>query len=413
VENPDVIRRIEKLPPQKKEILKCFCRGMSIRQIAEKFFIGEGTVRSHMTQIYVKLELDLISVDARRAVLLRLYCEAFDKYVRGSEYKGEKALVDLSPESFEKEAEEEEEKMSKKDKERSEEANEMIDSDHKKIIKLRPRDWEKIDDTGLMVGKEEPRRNPNPFQVGLFLFALIGFATVAIILYGLLTGNFQLIRPNQEQAVQQEQVEQQPTQAQAQIQEEPTQIIQPTAIPTNAETSTPAPTPLPKPVILFEDDFEGGLSDAWEVVSGNPVVVNGMLSSDRDTWVVVGDPAWTNYSVEFDADTFSNWYNWGYNVFGIRIQDIDQMYAYKWTTEQTEWYVIENGDWNVMPQSDQRLGSGMKNFRIVANGDSITMYVDGVNVYSFYSNKYPQGRVGFLIGAETIIDNFKIKEILE
>ncbi len=38
------------------------------------------------------------------------------------------------------------------------------------------------------------------------------------------------------------------------------------------------------------------------MVSGNPVVVNGTLSADQDTWLLVGDPTWTNYSVEFQGE---------------------------------------------------------------------------------------------------------------
>ena len=410
MENPDVIRRLEKLPPQKKEILKCFCRGMSTSQIAEKFCIQEGTVRSHMTQIYIKLELDLISVDARRAVLLRLYCEAFEKYVRGSEYEGEKVLVDLSPESFEKEVEDEEEKMSKKDKERSEEASEMIDSDHKEIIKLDSRKWEKIDDSGLVAQKEEFRRKPTPFQVGLFIFALIGFAVVAIFLYGFLTGNFQFIRAGQEQIEQQ-----QPTQSRAQIQEEPTQIMQPTAIPTNAETSTPEPTAPPQPAILFEDNFENGLSNAWEVVSGNPMIVNGKLTTDQDTWLLVGDPSWKNISVEFNTNFKRSTFGTGtsFNGIGLRAKDVDNMYFIRWGEYQDGIFIIEDGNWNELPDTGYDVIDKEVNLRITVVDGQVTLYDNGVKALSFFDTRFENGRVAVHIFANSTFDDFKIKEILE
>ena len=193
VENPDVIRRLEKLSPRKKEILKCFCHGMSIEQIAEKFVLGKSTIRAHINQIYIKLELDLISVDARRAVLLRLYCEAFEKYVKGSEYKGETAIVDLSPESFEEEAKEEED-MTPKSQNRKKEIDDMIDADHKALKKAEPFI---IDDGGLIPVPEENKRRNNPFQLVLFIFALIGFAAVSIFVYELLTGRLGIFSTNQ------------------------------------------------------------------------------------------------------------------------------------------------------------------------------------------------------------------------
>ena len=54
--------------------------------------------------------------------------------------------------------------------------------------------------------------------------------------------------------------------------------------------------------VIFEDDFEDGLSDNWEIVSGNPIVVNGMLTADQDTWLLVGDQSWKNVSVEFNTN---------------------------------------------------------------------------------------------------------------
>jgi hypothetical protein len=197
----------------------------------------------------------------------------------------------------------------------------------------------------------------------------------------------------------------------AKVQPESAAVVQ--SSPTDTLQPTPKATSRPKPAVIFEDNFDQGLSDEWEVVMGNPIVVNGMLSSDQDTWILVGDPEWTDYSVEFIAETASNWFNWGFNVTGIRVIDIGNMFAYKWTTEQTEWHVVDNGNWSILPQSSTRLGGNMKNFKFDVKGNSVNFYIDGVKAYSFFNDKFPQGRVGLKVAKDTVIDNFKIREILE
>jgi hypothetical protein len=392
----DAIVKLRSLSPNEFEILKLYCQNYRYYDISKEMHIARSTVKNYMGRIYVKLGLDQLPTRARTFALARVYCPAIKEFEQQREK--DKALVLVGKEEeplpikggLQKIVEEDDGGPAKiNDGEIIPFESTVIDID--------------IDDTGHF----PERRKINPLMIGFVVIALLSILFTGYSLFNRFFGTPPASEP-QISAVATQEKQAQPTAEPVAAQVIP---IDTQSVPT--ETSAPVPTPLPKPAILFEDDFEQGLSDSWEVISGNPVVVNGMLSSDRDTWILVGDPNWTNYSVEFDADTYSNWYSWGYNVFGIRVQDIDKMYAYKWTTEQTEWYVVENGDWDAMPQSDQRVGTGMKNFRMVANGDSITMYIDGVNVYSFYSDKYPQGRVGFLIGAETIIDNFKIKEILE
>ncbi len=418
MENPDVIKRLERLTPRKREILNCFCRAMSIKQIAEKYFITEGSVRAHINQIYIKLELDLISVDARRAVLLRLYCEVFEKYVKGSEYKGKTAIVDLSPESFEEEAKEAEEELTPEEKEREQEIDDQVDADHKALIKIPPLKPERINAIEPVPQRDESRRRINPFQVGLFIFALIGFAAVAILAYEFLSGRFSIV-PAREAAAnlenQQEPVAMQPTQAPAEAQGEPTQAIiqptntamQPTALP------TPEPTSPPKPAILFEDDFESGLLDAWEVVSGNPIVVNGTLSTDQDTWLLVGDPGWENYSIEFRTNSPVGWTAQGFNALGVRAETVDNMYAYKWAEYDSECFILKNGDWVAVPQTDFVPGREEKTYRFTIEDDLFTVYMNGQKRTSFFDKRYSNGRIALKLFADTFIDDFKVREILE
>lgn len=49
--------RIEQLTEREREIIKYVCQGLKNKQIAEKLFISESTVRNHITSILAKLEL--------------------------------------------------------------------------------------------------------------------------------------------------------------------------------------------------------------------------------------------------------------------------------------------------------------------------------------------------------------------
>lgn len=389
----DEIEKIKRLTPREIEVLKLVCEHHTYKEISKKLWISESTIKTHMGNIYIKLGLDQLPRRARIFALGDVYCKALKD-------------IDFIPD---------------KDMDREDEGREIIPSPISNELMKKVED----DDGGpimVLEGKglepypfpdEEPpfkpvRRKANPVMMVFMVIAIISILFTGYSIFNRFFGT----PPRQpistpEKMAELDELEVNPTD----VQPEPVAVAQ--SNPTDTVQSTPKATARPKPAILFEDNFDQGLSDEWEVVMGNPIVVNGMLSSDQDTWILVGDPEWTNYSVEFIGDTASNWFNWGFNVTGIRVIDIGNMYAYKWTTEQTEWHVVENGDWSILPQSSTRLGVNMKNFKFDVKGNSVTLYIDGVKAYSFFNEKYPQGRVGLMIAQDTVIDNFKIKEILE
>jgi DNA-binding NarL/FixJ family response regulator len=50
-------RRLEKLTPREHEVLDSMARGLSNREIADRFVIEESTVKTHVKRILMKLEL--------------------------------------------------------------------------------------------------------------------------------------------------------------------------------------------------------------------------------------------------------------------------------------------------------------------------------------------------------------------
>lgn len=49
---------IGRLTPRERDLLKALAEGLSDKKITERLYVGEGTVRSHMTHILSKLEVD-------------------------------------------------------------------------------------------------------------------------------------------------------------------------------------------------------------------------------------------------------------------------------------------------------------------------------------------------------------------
>ena len=405
------INQLLTLTKPELEVLKFFCAGDPNKKIGKELFIEQGTVRGHMREIYIKLGLFGYPTSKRRFIILKEYChlrcdpeylEALEEGVTGIDQEG-KALIVIEPDE-------------EPDEERIQDVDDMIEEDSKYWLMVIPiEEAEKLPPVELIPINNPPERKPNPFKIGLFIFALIGFAAVAIMGYEFLSGRFSIVPAITNMENPQEPVAEQPTQAPAVVQVEPTQAIQPTntaIIPT--ESPTPEPTSAPQPTILFEDNFDDGLSDAWEIVQGSPVVVNGMLSTDQNTWLIVGDPSWKNYSIEFTSteENYNSFYA-GFNAIGVRASDIDNMYAFKWVEHESICSIVRNGEWGEVPQSSFKPGYSPYIFRIIVKNDKISVFLNDDLKASFFSNEYNEGRIALKIYDATSIDNFKVREILE
>ena len=71
--------RFQTLSKREKEVLQLICQHNSYDQISEKLFISKKTVKSHMSHIYDKLDLDYLIRDERVLQIHNIYCPLFSE----------------------------------------------------------------------------------------------------------------------------------------------------------------------------------------------------------------------------------------------------------------------------------------------------------------------------------------------
>ena len=190
----------------------------------------------------------------------------------------------------------------------------------------------------------------------------------------------------------------------------PTNELQPTYTPYPTYTPVPPPIFTSTPSYAFFDNFDSGPSPEWEVTNGSIIVVNGQLTTDNLATLFVGDTNWTDYKIEFDMIPYQAWMNdESLSVF-VRVKDMKKIVGFVVNTFDSEWDIVQNGNWNEVPtsyNSDAQLGWSGK-VMLVVKGGNFEAYLNGYQVSSFYNADFPNGKVGIRIGHKATIDNFKI-----
>lgn len=69
--------RFQSLTKREKEVLQLICQHNSYQKIADELFIGKTTVKTHMHNIYIKLELEDLARDERIMQIHNVYCPLF------------------------------------------------------------------------------------------------------------------------------------------------------------------------------------------------------------------------------------------------------------------------------------------------------------------------------------------------
>ena len=396
--NSEAIEKIQKLTDQERKVFKLFCEDLIYRDIGDKLDIEETTVKKHMSNIRIKFGIDLMNRRKRDSVLRNKFCMALQALENqdqkkdieegsqnGTESKDSNDKQTTDAEIIEDNVPEEkpQDKETEKPKENGFEEVEKKDDEEPLNQKKKKPLNEKKDGNKM---KNNGQTKNDRFRSLKTIWRLISIA--AIIFSGYMIYDHFFGTPPTQPA---------PSVEEPGVEKEEVTITEPEEIPGDDPAETvidPVESPLPEsttppiPAVLFEDDFDSGLSDAWEIVSGNPIVVNGTLSTDQDTWLLVGDPTWTNYSVEFQGESGKDHFYDGVNIVALRVFDMDNMYAYKWVFVEREWNVVENGEWNNVPQTYFLEQRKINNFRFEVKGDSIKVYIDGIIESSFFDDKF-------------------------
>ncbi len=375
----EVRRKIESLSPTEREIFELVCfEDLTYKEISTKLHMSESTVKTHMATVRVKFGIDQLS-RRKTDIEINTFCNALKEIRDQSDKiktaeKESKVEVKPEPKPQDKEKLPVEKPEKEKDKEVVKEEEKPKEAVFEKIEKKddikSPFEKPKESIVEKKDGKQMDKTNQpekDRFRTLKTIWRVISIAAIIFSGY-MIYDHFFGTPPTQPAPSVEEPGTAQEEIISAEAEAVPADEIQPAADPTEkavVPTESPSPEPVtqPKQDLPFEDTFDEGLSDAWEVVSGNPIIVNGMLSTDQDTWLMVGDPTWEDYSIEFKSD-FPGYgtYSFGFNAIGVRASDIDNMYAYKWVEHESVNAIVKNGEWMEIPQSEFMPGNEQLNF---------------------------------------------------
>ena len=90
--------RFQTLSKREKEVLQLICQHNSYDQISEKLFISKKTVKSHMSHIYDKLDLDYLIRDERILQIHNVYCPLFSEEKQTKRQSKNAQIVPVEPE---------------------------------------------------------------------------------------------------------------------------------------------------------------------------------------------------------------------------------------------------------------------------------------------------------------------------
>ncbi len=163
-----------------------------------------------------------------------------------------------------------------------------------------------------------------------------------------------------------------------------------------------------EPVILFEDNFDNGLSELWRRESGDPLITGGTLSAKNPNSgaliMSVGDNSWVNYEVEFSILKLGSFTQ---DLLGLRSNNNGGAVV----------LIVNNGNglWGIMSSKGmEQFGStryqikNLEHFSVKVQGNKFEA-MGGTN-YIDVDNKFPDGGIFIKLSSFTI-DNFKVTKL--
>ena len=67
------VDELDRLTPREREVLAALAEGLSNRGIAEKLVISQGAVEKHITNVFMKLDLEPVDLQHRRVLAVLTY----------------------------------------------------------------------------------------------------------------------------------------------------------------------------------------------------------------------------------------------------------------------------------------------------------------------------------------------------
>jgi len=336
----EVILKLSKLTNRQIEVLRLVCAGLTYKLVGEQLFISENTVKTHMGNIYIELELDSLPTSERKLVLFQEFCPALQD-------------MDVIPVVVEDQEE---------PKPVPESVMAMVVRDEKAIVSIPQA--EIID-----VPYKEIKNQGHPSRLRWMLFGLLlGIILTVLIGFAGWEG-YQWIEsqigigettpiaidteiptelPKEIVIVTTTPIPSTPI--------EPVVVVKIDSSPTLTEqvpddTATPTKSPSPIFPLPFEDNFDSGPKPEWQPLIGTWRMIDGTLTADeQNRWnmTFVGDERWKDYTVNVDVLPY-NW-NWPIRIL-VRSQGSSYM-ALETNCCTTNWILVTEGKEHVIAESE-------------------------------------------------------------
>lgn len=390
------------LGPRQREVLGLVCDGLEYEDIAERLHISENTVKSHMRQVYLKLDLtDIKSRTQRGKKLHQVYCPLLEAA----------AIPPAKPDADEPQPV-------------PEEVQRLVEEDQKALVLWQPKPGTGTTSTAIQA-REQPlppqiireSKPPRPLRwmvlgiiLGAVLIAAIAWQVVQTLRSQVASLAHALINPVVVTSQVTVMVSEPPRPTGTALVVvvtatplRPTNSPQPSdtpALPTN--TLEPTSTPTPSVALPFEDNFDSGLRPEWRVLGGAPITINGRLTAaEADLAIEIGDSSWGDYKVEFDY--YKLYPHVVLLVFGQKLR-------YRMASEQFQsngaWEAFENNKWVAI--SDAGGVGDFGRLRVVIEGNSYHLFIDGSAYMDIVYGTQVKGPFGLQLEKGAVIDNFKI-----
>jgi hypothetical protein len=200
----------------------------------------------------------------------------------------------------------------------------------------------------------------------------------------------------------------------------PTSTFTPTFTSTPTLSPTPAATDTPEsgePTVLHSDNFQKGLDEQWDKLYGNASIVSGILTTDDNVMLTVGDSNWINYDITLKSTASKDMHyctdTLEHDYVAFRMQDRNNFYAFSWGRCGTAWYIVENGDWSMVPESyvQDLIQKNDHEIEIDIEGNFFQAYVDGNPQANFYDDRYTSGGLGLRIDKFVTVDDWLVKAL--